>query len=38
MARLYSRSVIPWLLLVVLALIVYGSLYPFNFKTDAAQR
>ena len=29
---MHSRSVILWLLLVVLALIVYGSLYPFNFK------
>src|SRR4030095_16175044 len=34
---MHSRSVIPWLLLVVLALIVYGSLYPFNFKADAIQ-
>ena len=34
---MHSRSVIPWLLLVVLALIVYGSLYPFNFKPDAMQ-
>ena len=25
----------PWLLLAVIALIVYGSLYPFNFKPDA---
>ena len=32
---MHSRSVIFWLLLVVLALIVYGSLYPFNFKPDA---
>jgi len=32
---MHSRSVILWLLLVVLALIVYGSLYPFNFKPDA---
>lgn len=29
------RSLIPWLLLAVVALIVYGSLYPFNFKADA---
>ena len=35
--RMHSRSVIPWLLLVVLALIVYGSLYPFNFKPDAIE-
>ena len=33
MAR--HRSLIPWLLLAVIALIVYGSLYPFNFKADA---
>jgi VanZ family protein len=26
------RSLIPWLLLAVIALIAYGSLYPFNFK------
>jgi len=30
-------TVIPWLLLGVLALIAYGSLYPFNFKPDAVQ-
>ena len=30
-----SRTVIPWLLLIVVALIAYGSLYPFNFKPDA---
>jgi VanZ family protein len=34
---MHSRSVILWLLLVVLALIVYGSLYPFNFKPDALE-
>ncbi|HET9448683.1 MAG TPA: VanZ family protein, partial [Steroidobacteraceae bacterium] len=34
---MHSRSVIFWLLLVVLALIVYGSLYPFNFKPDAVE-
>ena len=28
-------TLIPWLLLGVLALIAYGSLYPFNFKPDA---
>lgn len=33
MAR--TRSLIPWLLLAVIALIIYGSLYPFNFKADA---
>lgn len=37
MAGVHSRSVILWLLLVVLALIVYGSLYPFNFKADAIE-
>jgi VanZ family protein len=34
---MHSRSVILWLLLVGLALIVYGSLYPFNFKPDALE-
>src|SRR6185503_13915968 len=34
---MHSRSVIFWLLIVVLALIVYGSLYPFNFKADAIE-
>lgn len=34
---MHSRSVILWLLLVVLALIVYGSLYPFDFEPDAVQ-
>jgi VanZ family protein len=34
---MHSRSVILWLLLVVLALIVYGSLYPFNFEPDAVE-
>ncbi len=34
---MHSRSVTLWLLLVVLALIVYGSLYPFNFKADAVE-
>lgn len=33
MAR--TRSLIPWLLVMVVALIAYGSLYPFNFKPDA---
>jgi VanZ family protein len=28
-------TIIPWLLLGVLALIAYGSLYPFNFKPEA---
>ena len=31
------RSLIPWLLIAVTALIVYGSLYPFNFKADAIE-
>jgi VanZ family protein len=35
MAR--HRSLIPWLLLAVVALIAYGSLYPFNFKPDAIE-
>ncbi|HWK73641.1 MAG TPA: VanZ family protein [Povalibacter sp.] len=30
-----SGSLIPWLLAAVVALIAYGSLYPFNFKPDA---
>ena len=29
--------VVPWLLLVVVALIVYGSLYPFDFRSDAVE-
>lgn len=38
MARAHSRSYIPWLLVVaVVALIVYGSLYPFNFKRNAIE-
>ncbi len=32
-----AAGVAPWLLLAVVALIVYGSLYPFNFKADAVQ-
>jgi VanZ family protein len=32
-----SRSSIVWLLIVVVALIAYGSLYPFNFKPDAIE-
>lgn len=35
MPAAHTRSFVPWLLLAVLALIVYGSLYPFNFKSDA---
>lgn len=32
-----AKSLIPWLLLAVVALIAYGSLYPFNFKRDAIE-
>lgn len=32
-----SRSFIGWLLVLVIALIAYGSLYPFNFKPDAIE-
>lgn len=32
-----SRTFIPWLLLLVVALIAYGSLYPFNLKPDAVE-
>ena len=35
MTQARARTFIPWLLLAVGALIVYGSLYPFNFKPDA---
>jgi VanZ family protein len=35
MTREPTRSAIPWLLFAVIALIAYGSLYPFNFKPDA---
>lgn len=34
---MHNRSIILWLLIVVLALIAYGSLYPFNFKADAIE-
>ncbi len=37
MAAARTRSFIPWLLIAVAALIVYGSLYPFNFKPDAIE-
>jgi VanZ family protein len=30
-----TRSTIPWLTAAVIALVAYGSLYPFNFKADA---
>ena len=32
MRRFRTSRVVPWLLLAVVALIVYGSLYPFNFQ------
>jgi VanZ family protein len=35
MSPVRKRSLVPWLLLAVIALIAYGSLYPFNFKPDA---
>jgi VanZ family protein len=35
MSPMRAKSVAPWLLFAVIALIVYGSLYPFNFKADA---
>lgn len=34
MARTHSSGFVPWLLLGVIALICYGSLYPFNFTFD----
>lgn len=30
-----TRSFVPWLFVAVVALIAYGSLYPFNFKPDS---
>jgi VanZ family protein len=33
----HTRSFVLWLLFAVLALIAYGSLYPFNFKPDAIE-
>lgn len=38
MAPARTRSLVPWLLLAVVALIAYGSLYPFNLKPDAVDR
>lgn len=32
-----TKTLVPWLLLAVIALIAYGSLYPFNFKRDAIE-
>lgn len=37
MPATHTRSFVPWLLFAVLALIAYGSLYPFNFKPDAIE-
>lgn len=36
MARNQSSGFVPWLLLGVIALICYGSLYPFNFNFDGS--
>ncbi len=36
MARTQSSGFVPWLLLGVIALICYGSLYPFNFNFDGS--
>ncbi len=36
MARTHSSGFVPWLLLGVIALICYGSLYPFNFIFDGS--
>jgi VanZ family protein len=35
MRRASGSKIVPWLLFGVVALIAYGSLYPFNFKPDA---
>jgi VanZ family protein len=37
MPRANGSKIIPWLLIGVIALIAYGSLYPFNFKPDAVE-
>jgi VanZ family protein len=37
MPRASGSKIIPWLLFGVVALIAYGSLYPFNFKPDAVK-
>jgi VanZ family protein len=37
MPRATGTKIVPWLLLGVIALIAYGSLYPFNFKPDAIE-
>ena len=36
MVRTQSSGFVPWLLLGVVALIAYGSLYPFNFNFDGS--
>ena len=33
-----TRTFVPWILLAVVALIAYGSLYPFNLKPNALDR
>jgi VanZ family protein len=35
MARTRSPAIVAWLAIAMVALIAYGSLYPFNLKTDA---
>jgi VanZ family protein len=37
MPRASGSKIIPWLLMGVVALIAYGSLYPFDFKSDPIQ-
>jgi len=37
MPRATGTKFVPWLLIGVVALIAYGSLYPFNFKPDAIE-
>jgi|JRYD01.1.fsa_nt_gb VanZ family protein len=37
MPRSHGTKFVPWLLVGVVALIAYGSLYPFNFKPDAIE-
>lgn len=37
MAQHRSRAIMAWLCIGVIALIAYGSLYPFNLKSDAGQ-
>jgi VanZ family protein len=36
MVRTQSSGLLPWLLLGIIALIAYGSLYPFDFKFDGS--